>query len=68
MIMVGLHTLKWLIYLTTLFPLPPWMYYSGLLPDRLELGTDGKKQITPIRPTAVLSRELDLSEETIRLM
>lgn len=36
--------------------------------SRLETGADGKKQVTPIRPIAVLAAEVDVEEANIKLM
>ena len=44
------------------------MMLQTFRPGRLELGTDGKKTITPIRPIAVLTGEVDIQEGAIRLM
>lgn len=42
-------------------------YGNNLL--RLDASSgDGKKVITPIRPVAILGHNLDLREETVRLM
>lgn len=47
----------------------PSLYHLLVCPlNRLDRGNDGKKQLTPIRPIAVLSGEMDITEANIKLM